>query len=222
MSDHSPDLTKMIAEREFLEGWLQIAGTPIGQECCCRPERGECCGNAEPVYLPAEQVIEQMGTRHRELCAQMAATCKPDLPVAQSVDWEAVAADQAMTIALLRAEKTEHGTDPEALEAAYMLGRRDGMEAERRRSGAEIERLRGIRPALPPFPPDGDGLPRFGIRWSGPDAPLTVPMDDGYWVPWHLAKRAIDGLRAALTMMPSEPTDEDITWAKQAKEADDE
>ena len=93
-------------------------------------------------------------------------TCKPDLPVAPQVDWEAVAADQAMTIALLRAEKIENGTDPEAIEAAYMLGRRDGMEAERARSSAEIERL-----------------------------------------------------RAALTMTPSEPTDEDISWAKQAKEA---
>lgn len=99
-------------EREFLEGWLQIAGTPIGQECCCRPNRGECCGNPDPVYMPATEVLEQMGTRHREVCAAMA-TCKPDFQVAHPADQGPI--------------------DPDALEAAYMLGRRDGAEAERRR-----------------------------------------------------------------------------------------
>lgn len=48
-------------------------------------------------------------------------------------------------------------------------------------------RLRGITPALPPFPPEGAGLPRYGLRWNGPEQPLSVPMDDGYWTPWHLA-----------------------------------
>ncbi|KKB80828.1 hypothetical protein VW35_01055 [Devosia soli] len=51
----------------------------------------------------------------------------------------------------------------------------------------EIERLRGLQPEFPPYPPEGDGLPRFGLRWNGPSQPLTVPMEDGYWTPYHLA-----------------------------------
>jgi hypothetical protein len=54
---------------------------------------------------------------------------------------------------------------------------------------AAIERLRGIQPELPPREPDGEGLPRYGIRWNGPTQPLAVPMSDGYWTPWHLADR---------------------------------
>lgn len=53
----------------------------------------------------------------------------------------------------------------------------------------QVERLRGIKPELPPYPGDSfDGeLPRYGIKWSGPTQPLAVPMDDGYWTPYHLA-----------------------------------
>jgi hypothetical protein len=56
----------------------------------------------------------------------------------------------------------------------------------------EVERLRGIKPELPPFPPEGDGLPRYGLRWNGPTEPLAVPMPDGYWTPWHLANAGQD------------------------------
>ncbi len=52
---------------------------------------------------------------------------------------------------------------------------------------AEIARLNGLMPEAPPRPPEGDGLPRYGLRWNGPGAPLSVPMSDGYWTPWHLA-----------------------------------
>jgi hypothetical protein len=52
---------------------------------------------------------------------------------------------------------------------------------------AEIERLKGLQPDWPPRPPEGSGLPRYGLRWNGPQQPLAVPMDDGYWTPWHLA-----------------------------------
>lgn len=52
---------------------------------------------------------------------------------------------------------------------------------------AEIDQLRGIQPEFPPRPPDGEGLPRYGLRWNGPQQPLAVPMADGYWTPWHLA-----------------------------------
>lgn len=51
----------------------------------------------------------------------------------------------------------------------------------------ERDRMAGLIPELPPFPPEGYGLPRFGLRWNGPDSPLAVPMDDGYWTPYHLA-----------------------------------
>lgn len=53
----------------------------------------------------------------------------------------------------------------------------------------EIEMLIGLRPEWPPRPPNGEGLPRYGLRWNGPQQPLAVPMADGYWTPWHLAER---------------------------------
>lgn len=53
-------------EREFLESWLHFAAEPVGQECCGRAG-SECCGCPDPVYLDAEQVIEAMAARHREL-----------------------------------------------------------------------------------------------------------------------------------------------------------
>lgn len=53
---------------------------------------------------------------------------------------------------------------------------------------AEAKALRGLTPELPPRPPEGAGLPRYGLRWNGPAQPLSVPMDDGYWTPWHLAE----------------------------------
>jgi hypothetical protein len=52
---------------------------------------------------------------------------------------------------------------------------------------AQVEQLKGIKPELPPFPPQGDGLPRFGIKWNGEYEPISTPMDDGYWTPYHLA-----------------------------------
>jgi hypothetical protein len=52
---------------------------------------------------------------------------------------------------------------------------------------AEIDQLKGIHPGFPPRPPEGEGLPRYGLRWNGPQQPLATPMDDGYWTPWHLA-----------------------------------
>lgn len=60
-------------------------------------------------------------------------------------------------------------------------------EKERDELRAEVERLRGAKPELPPRQPDGKGLPRYGLRWNGPVEPIAVPMDDGYWTPWHLA-----------------------------------
>ncbi|WMR34751.1 hypothetical protein QT513_08435, partial [Metapseudomonas otitidis] len=75
-----------------------------------------------------------------------------------------------------------------------LAAERDQLYAELRRVQAENQRLRGLQPEFPPRPPEGSGLPRYGLRWNGPQLPLSVPMDDGYWTPWHLA----DQLRAEL------------------------
>ncbi|WP_434695141.1 hypothetical protein J3P89_18005 [Pseudomonas sp. Z1-14] len=48
---------------------------------------------------------------------------------------------------------------------------------------SEIDQLKGLIPEWPPRPPHGEGLPRYGVRWNGPQQPLAVPMDDGYWTP---------------------------------------
>lgn len=63
-----------------------------------------------------------------------------------------------------------------------------------------IAELEGIKPELPPRPPElggrdpGGDLPRYGLRWNGPQQPLAVPMNDGYWTPWHIAERFRAGL----------------------------
>lgn len=56
---------------------------------------------------------------------------------------------------------------------------------------AEVERLRGLVPDLPPRPSEGAGLIRYGIRHNGPTQPLAVPMIDGHWTPWNLADAAL-------------------------------
>jgi hypothetical protein len=30
-------------------------------------------------------------------------------------------------------------------------------------------------------------LLRYGIESAGPKDPIAIPMDNGYWTPWHLA-----------------------------------
>ena len=85
-------------------------------------------------------------------------------------------------------------------DVAFIVAMRDeaaGLVAELRAARAEIERLRGLVPELPPRPPEGDGVPRYGLRWGGPSQPVAVPMVDGYWTPWHLAEREIERLRTA-------------------------
>ena len=75
------------------------------------------------------------------------------------------------------------------------------LTEERDEARAEVERLRGILPELPPRAPDGHGLPRYGLRWNGPSDPASVPMADGYWTPWHLAsdayRRGAEAMREA-------------------------
>ena len=61
---------------------------------------------------------------------------------------------------------------------------------------AQVEYLKGIKPELPPRPPQGDGLPRYGIKWNGEYSPITTPMDDGYWTPYHLATQHLREIQA--------------------------
>ena len=51
-------------------------------------------------------------------------------------------------------------------------------------------------PVLPPFPPEGEGMPRYGLQLNGPESPVTVLMDDGFWTPWHLASAEVERLQA--------------------------
>ena len=60
---------------------------------------------------------------------------------------------------------------------------------------AENERLRGIKPELPCDYYPTEDLPRFGINWNGPKTPLSIPMSDGYWTPYHFAKAMIENIR---------------------------
>lgn len=95
----------------------------------------------------------------------------------------------------------------EARAAARPLRDNDGHEdfeallAEVKRLRGEVERLKGLKPELPPFPPAGAGLPRYGLRWppAANQAPLAVPMDDGYWTPAHLAEAEVERLTQALS-----------------------
>lgn len=83
-----------------------------------------------------------------------------------------------------------------------LLAERDQLYAELRRVQAENQRLRGLQPEFPPRPPEGSGLPRYGLRWNGPQLPLSVPMDDGYWTPWHLAAQLHAELEAIRGQQP--------------------
>jgi hypothetical protein len=76
---------------------------------------------------------------------------------------------------------------------------------------AEVDRLRGLLPEMPPRPPYGGGLPRYGLRWNGPQRPLAVPMNDGYWTPWHLAFASSEALVEALEEIVAQYPNPDIT-----------
>ncbi len=68
------------------------------------------------------------------------------------------------------------------------------LETELAKCKAENDQLRGCTPALPPRFGSEQTLPRYGIKWHGPQTPLTVPMEDGYWTPYHLAAQREDNL----------------------------
>ena len=126
-------------------------------------------------------------------------------------------ADAQRAIAELR-EECEHLKDCQENAMLHMTG----IVSERDTLREECERLRGLTPEPPPRPPEGEGMPRYGLRWNGPGIPLSVPMDDGYWTPWHLAEAERDTqrqqlaeLRAQLLAIASaEPRRHTIEWAK--------
>lgn len=73
---------------------------------------------------------------------------------------------------------------------------------ERDQLRAELEALRGLKPEIPLRPPHNNdasyqhpALPRYGLRWNGPGEPVSVPMDDGYWTPFHMALEALEALQ---------------------------
>jgi hypothetical protein len=60
------------------------------------------------------------------------------------------------------------------------------------------------QPMLPPFPPFGEGMPRYGLSWNGPASLLSTPMDDGFWTPWHLASAENERLQARVAELELE------------------
>lgn len=87
--------------------------------------------------------------------------------------------------------------DEEVAKTKRWVARADALAREKDKLAVEVERLRekveklsGIEPELPPRPPYGNGTPRYGLRWNGPEQPVAVPMDDGYWTPYHLVEKA--------------------------------
>ncbi len=123
------------------------------------------------------------------------ATARQRMTEARALNYSLQADEARREIERLRVE----AFDPDAVRA---------LQDERDALKRDVERLQGIKPELPPRDGRGEGLPRYGLRWNGPDQPVATPMDDGFWVPWHLAKaaemertewkREVESLRAKL------------------------
>jgi hypothetical protein len=91
---------------------------------------------------------------------------------------------------------------------------------------ADLKAAAQAAPELPPRPQaiDNGGckidvydLPRYGLSWNGPDTPVSTPMPNGYWTPFHLAveccERAappIEGLEAAINNSITYPMVNDV------------
>lgn len=74
--------------------------------------------------------------------------------------------------------------------------------AEVKELRTRLSELHGAVPRLPPRPPEGGGLPRYGVRWCGNSQPITVPMYDGYWTPYHLAEKIIQSIKGGKVKEP--------------------
>ncbi|WP_434987151.1 hypothetical protein [Pseudomonas protegens] len=120
----------------------------------------------------------------------------PADPVDAALDRISVKLDRAIELCEASIEKATRNAEPVVspgdeefshLSTIELRGYHKGWAAASATQLAEIKRLKGLQPEAPPRPPEGDGLPRYGLRWNGPQQPLATPMDDGYWTPWHLA-----------------------------------
>jgi|GEM_PF-6139111 hypothetical protein len=75
------------------------------------------------------------------------------------------------------------------------------QQTEISRLTARVSELEGMKPE--PLQiiislPEGETLPRYGVRWNGPTSPMAIRMDDGYWTPWHISQAEIDRLHTRL------------------------
>ena len=110
------------------------------------------------------------------------ATARQRMTEARALNYSLQADEARREIERLRVE----AFDPDAVRA---------LQDERDALKRDVERLQGIKPELPPRDGRGEGLPRYGLRWNGPDQPVATPMEDGFWVPWHLAQKEVEALR---------------------------
>lgn len=79
--------SKLDHECEFLQDWLQTAAEPCGRECCGHGVGGECCGDAEPVFMTYPEFLEAMQARLKEVTALLSSQPSP-APVAMTDEKE--------------------------------------------------------------------------------------------------------------------------------------
>jgi len=87
--------------------------------------------------------------------------------------------------------------------------------------------MKGITPELPPRAEHWNGpelqitgIQRYGIRWNGPQSPLAVPMNDGYWVPFHLVHAVVTRKVPTKAMIAAAAQEYD-EWAKENQGTDE-
>jgi hypothetical protein len=88
------------------------------------------------------------------------------------------------------------------------------LTAENAALRVEVERLKGLTPEIGPRPAHWNGpehqhpaITRYGLRWNGPQQPVSVPMVDGYWTPAHAAMEALQTVEAERDALRAE-----VSW----------